>query len=105
MALGAGKMPVDALVFPADIDGQPQSPNAFSVRWRRTAVQGGLPSVTWHGLRHVHCSLLLRHGVDLPTVSKRAGHSRVDVTARVYAHAIAKDDRHAADSLEAALGG
>jgi integrase len=103
LALGAGKPPADALVFPA-IDGGPQSPNAFSVRWRRTVARLKLPPVKWHGLRHLHCSLMLRHGVDLATASKRLGHSRVDVTARIYAHAIAKDDQHAADALEAALG-
>ena len=61
--------------------------------------------MTWHGLRHLHCSLLLRHGIDIVTASRRLGHSRIDTTVRVYAHAIAKDDRHAAAALDRALGG
>jgi integrase len=103
LALGLGRPPDDALVFPTR-DGAPQSPNLFSVAWHRAVRRLGLPRVSWHGLRHMHASLLLRHGVDLATASKRLGHSRVDITARVYVHAIAENDRHAADALDKALG-
>ena len=64
----------------------------------------GLPRITWHGLRHLSASLLLRHGVDLVTVSERIGHSRPDTTARLYLHSVTKDDRHAAAALDRALG-
>jgi integrase len=102
LALGAGRPPDDALVFPR-LDGQPQSPNAFSVAWIRTVKRLGLPKLTWHGLRHLSASLLLRHGVDLATASRRLGHSRPDTTARLYLHSIAENDRHAAAALERAL--
>jgi integrase len=102
LALGLGRPPDDALVFPA-MDGGPQSPNLFSVGWHRAVRRLDLPRVSWHGLRHLHASLLLRHGVDLATASKRLGHARVDITARTYVHAIAEDDRHAAAALEAAI--
>jgi integrase len=95
LVLGLGKPSDDALVFPG-MDGGPQSPRAFSQRWLRTVRRLKLPKVTWHGLRHLSASVLLRHGVDIATVSRRLGHSRVDTTARIYAHAITKDDRHAA---------
>ena len=103
LALGVGRPSGDDLVFPG-MDGQPRSPCAFSVAWHRTVRRLGLPQVTWHALRHLSASLLLRHGVDLATVSERIGHSRPDTTARLYLHSVTKDDRHAADALDRALG-
>jgi integrase len=103
LLLGQGRPPDDALLFPG-IDGGPQSPSLFSVAWHRAVKRLGLPPCTWHALRHLHASLLLRHGVDLPTASKRLGHARVDITARTYLHSIAESDRHAADALDRALG-
>ena len=86
------------------MDGLPQSPNAFTVAWIRTVRRLGLPPVSWHALRHLSASLLLRHGVDLATIATRLGHSRPDTTARLYLHASPRDDRHAADALDKALG-
>jgi integrase len=43
---------------------------------------------------------LLSAGVPLPTVSKRLGHSSVNVTAAVYAHAFAADELAAADAWQ-----
>ena len=103
--LGLGRPPESALVFPGHHDGQPQAPRPFSLRWLRTVRRLGLPPVTWHGLRHVHASLLLAVGIDIATVAKRLGHSGPHVTLKIYAHAIARDDRHAADALDRALGG
>jgi integrase len=103
LLLGIGKPSDDALIFPR-LDGAPWSPNAFSVAWIRTVRRLGLPAVTWHALRHLHCSLLIRHGVDVVTISRRIGHSTPATTLRVYAHAIAKNDEHAAAALDRALG-
>jgi integrase len=103
LALGVGRPSGDDLLFPGP-DGRPQSPNAFSVAWIRTVRRLGLPAVTWHGLRHLSASLMLRHGVDLATTARRLGHSRPDTTARLYLHSITESDRHAADALDRALG-
>jgi integrase len=63
----------------------------------------GLPPLRPHDLRHASASLALSAGVPLPDVSRRLGHANVNITATVYAHAIAKDDRHIAVALERAL--
>jgi integrase len=39
-----------------------------------------------HSLRHTYVSLRLALGHDLVAVSQDAGHSGIEVTARVYAH-------------------
>jgi len=56
-----------------------------------------------HTLRHSHASELLSKGVPLPTVSKRLGHSSVNVTAKVYSHSFSADEIRAAEVIDTAL--
>jgi len=102
MQLGAGKLPDDALLF-ADVEGGPLSPTAVSTAWADFAESVGIPAVTFHALRHTHASQLIDQGVDIVTISKRLGHSKPDVTLRVYAHLFQKDDAKAAAAINAAL--
>jgi integrase len=46
---------------------------------------------------------LIDQGVDIVTISKRLGHSKPDVTLRVYAHLFQKDDAKAAAAINAVL--
>jgi integrase len=105
MALGMGKMPVDALVFPAPLKGGYQSPRAFSKEWARVATAIGFPSLSFHALRHTHASQLIDAGIDIVTISKRLGHAKPDITLRIYAHLFRKDDSKAADAINPALKG
>ncbi|WP_177159913.1 tyrosine-type recombinase/integrase, partial [Oenococcus oeni] len=43
-------------------------------------------SVTIHGLRHTHASLLLANGVSMQYISKRLGHANLMITEKVYSH-------------------
>jgi len=47
-------------------------------------------NLTLHSLRHTYAERLRRKGVDLPTISKLLGHSRLDTT-DIYLH-VNKDD-------------
>jgi integrase len=102
MQLGAGKMPDDALLF-ATLDGAPLSPNAISAAWADFAESINMPEVTFHALRHTHASQLIDQDVDIVTISKRLGHSKPDITLRVYAHMFRKDDGKAAAAINAAF--
>ena len=104
IALGAGKLPVDALVFPA-IEGGLQAPSDASRAWGLVADGLGMPEITFHGLRHTHASQLIDAGVDIVTISTRLGHASPDVTLRVYAHLFRRDDDKAASAINAALAG
>jgi integrase len=103
MQVGAGKLPDDALLF-ANLDGSPLSPNAMSAAWADFAEKIDMPDVTFHALRHTHASQLIDEGVDIVTISKRLGHSKPDITLRVYAHLFKKDDGKAAAAINAAFG-
>ncbi len=56
-----------------------------------------LREYTLHEFRHSNGSLLLDANIPLIKVSKRLGHSSVDVTARVYAHALKNIDEESAE--------
>jgi integrase len=99
-AMGLGKLPEDALVFPR-LDGTPQSPRAFSKAWTDTAASTGLP-VTFHALRHTH-SHLIDAGIDVVKISRRLGHSSPTVTLKIYAHQFQKRDDKSAAAINAAV--
>ncbi len=54
----------------------------------RHCVSAGIPTITVHGLRHTHASLLLFDGVSIGSVAQRLGHSSMNTTQRVYLHII-----------------
>ena len=64
------------------------------------AEEAGLGHVRPHDLRHSFTSNLLRN-VDLATASRYVGHKNVQVTAKVYAHAIGSPAEQAARVAEA----
>jgi integrase len=102
LALGLGKAPEDALVFPAPGSDCPWGPNSFSPAWSDVATKLGL-NVSFHSLRHTHASQLIDAGVDVVTISKRLGHSSPAITLSVYAHLFRKDDSKAAAAINAAF--
>jgi|SRR5436190_4060239 len=104
MQLGAGRLADDALLF-ATVEGEPLSSNAQSAAWADFADSINLPDVTFHALRHTHASQLIDAGVDIVTISKRLGHSKPDITLRIYAHLFRNDDSKAAAAINAALAG
>jgi len=57
-----------------------------------------------HDLRHTAGSTMLASGVPLTTVSKILGHANAAITARIYAHALAKGDSAAVATLAGAFG-
>ena len=59
-----------------------------------------LPDLSLHALRHTSISVQIAEGVDISTVSRRAGHSKTSVTLNIYAHALKKVDSTASDTLE-----
>jgi integrase len=90
------------LVF-AQANGDYLEPDLVSQVVIRRMRKAGIKKGSFHSLRHTLASILLSRGVPLPAVSARLGHADVNVTARIYAHAIPDDDRRAADTWETVL--
>lgn len=59
-----------------------------------------LKDVTFHGLRHTNATVLINQNVDIATVSKRLGHSKISTTTDIYTHALLKSDRAASNCLD-----
>jgi integrase len=101
-ALGIGKTEATTLVF-SDVEGELLKPHTVSRAWRRAVVALKLPAVTFHALRHIHASMLIRAGVDILTISRRLGHSKAAITLDVYGHLIGGADEAAATAIEGML--
>ncbi|MGG0655547.1 tyrosine-type recombinase/integrase [Rummeliibacillus pycnus] len=62
-----------------------------------------LETITTHGLRHTHCSLLFEAGAKIKDVQDRLGHSDVQTTMNIYAHVSEKAKEAAIQKFESYL--
>ncbi|MCT8003294.1 site-specific integrase [Sphingomonas sanguinis] len=75
-------------------------PALVNQMWNKLLKDAGLDHETngfhFHALRHFAASWMIENNLPLPEVAKLMGHSRVDMTMQVYAHALRNADaRHA----------
>lgn len=56
-----------------------------------------------HDLRHSHASMLIHLNVPITTISKRLGHSSIDMTLKRYAHCYSDADSAATNAINAAI--
>lgn len=54
----------------------------------RHCRQAGISTISIHGLRHTHASLLLYAGVSIASVARRLGHASMNTTQKTYLHII-----------------
>lgn len=97
-----GRPGAEDYVF-CEVDGSPLPPDRLSQQWRRAATAIGLPTVSFHALRHTHASALIAAGLDVVTVSRRLGHGSPGITLNIYAHRFANTDVAAAQAMDAAM--
>ncbi len=61
-------------------------PNTVNDWLRYILKKYNLPSITPHGFRHTHASLLLEAGESVKVVQQRLGHENSKVTLDIYTH-------------------
>lgn len=84
-------------------DGKPIQPGTIN-KWLKDFVDAHkLPTVTPHSMRHTFCTLLIANGVDIKTVSAKAGHSRTSTTLDIYTHSVKSADEQASQVLDDVL--
>ena len=91
------------LVFPPRV-GTPLEPDNLRRSWGRIRKRAGLDAVRFHDIRHTCVSLLLDLGVPTHIVRDIVGHSDIEVTMTIYAHAALDEKRKALRKLGDALG-
>lgn len=74
-------------------------PRNLNRHWYATRVRAGLPGVRLHDLRHTCVTLLLDAGTPPHIVQAIAGHSGIQVTMTIYAHAAQDEQRKALRGL------
>jgi transcriptional regulator with XRE-family HTH domain len=80
-------------------DSTPMNPDSLTAWTNKFRRKYSLPKFSPHSLRHTNASLLIANGVNIPTVSKRLGHSSVATTTKIYSHAIQSADEIASEVL------
>ncbi|WP_081639795.1 tyrosine-type recombinase/integrase [Actinomadura flavalba] len=91
------------LVFPSWL-GTPMEPDNLRRSWSRIPQAAGLGSLRLHDMRHTCVLLLLDLGVPPHVVREIVGHSDIDVTMTIYAHAALDEKKAALRKLGDALG-
>lgn len=67
----------------------------------REQLEGLLPRIRFHDLRHTHATRLLAVGVNVKVVSERLGHASVAFTLDTYAHVMPGQQASAAAAVSA----
>jgi integrase len=88
----------------ADSLGLPLQVNTIGDReFGRLIKAAGVRRIKFHGLRHTMATLMLAAGVPPHVVQRRLGHSKVEMTLGIYAHALPSMQQDAAAKLAALL--
>ena len=64
-----------------------------------------IPTISIHGLRHTHASLLLFAGVSIASVARRLGHASMTTTQKTYLHIIQELENKDVDLVMRSLSG
>ena len=84
----------------------PLARSLFSRRvWKPAVIRAGIPSITFHGLRHSFVAILVAAGCNVREVSEWAGHNSVAFTLTRYGGLFEDGSEAAVDRLDALLGG
>lgn len=79
--------------------GEPLPPGTVRAWLKKFLKDNDLPNFHPHQFRHTSISIQLEAGISVPEVSKRAGHSRCDVTLGIYAHTLRNNDRRCCEAV------
>jgi len=90
----------------SNADGEPLRKSSFGqTTWHPARKRAGITEgVTFHDLRHLYASLLIRHGESVKVVQARLGHASASETLDTYSHLWPDSDDTTRAAVDAALG-
>jgi integrase len=83
----------DDYVFTTRVGTPLHSANLGARALKPALKKAGLRPVRWHDLRHTFASLLIAGGANITFVSRQLGHSSSQITLRVYAHLLDREEQ------------
>ncbi len=66
---------------------------------RQYAERAGLPKIRIHDFRHSHASLLANEGINIQEISRRLGHTKIEMTWNTYSHLYPREEERAVKLL------
>lgn len=84
-------------------NGLPMHPDTISQWFPEFIRRHKLPSLTLHGLRHTHASILLAMGMDFASVADQMGHANIQMLVDNYSHNARKRSKDVAEHMSNAL--
>ncbi len=85
-------------------NGEPMHPDTLQRWFSAFLCRYSLRHINIHGLRHTNATIaIVGAGADIPTVSRRMGHSCTTTTLNIYSHALQSSDMAAADAMDRLL--
>jgi integrase len=85
LSFGINSLQPNQLVFPSKTNRPISYPNINKLL-KKICVRYNLKSISVHGFRHTHCSLLFEAGLSVKEVQYRLGHASPRTTLEIYAH-------------------
>ena len=82
----ATKYRLSSLIFPARHSNQCHSISYPNKELKKLCHKAKIPSISVHCLRHTHCTLLIRSGINIKDVQARMRHSDIETTLKIYTH-------------------
>jgi len=85
-------------IFTQD-NSKPMYPGSIGSWLNDFSKRHGLPHINPHAFRHTVASVLIANGLDIVTVSKQLGHTKVSTTDDYYAHIIEEEKSKASECI------
>ncbi|MGL4914162.1 MAG: tyrosine-type recombinase/integrase, partial [Romboutsia sp.] len=86
-----------------DKNEEPIAQDVLSKKFNKFLKENNLDHIRFHDLRHSHVTLLINSKVPIKVISERVGHSNINTTLNIYAHALKEMDSEASDKISETL--
>jgi len=86
-----------------DKNEKPIAQDVLSKKFSKFLKDNNLEHIRFHDLRHSHVTLLINSKVPIKVISERVGHSNINTTLNIYAHALKEMDSEASDKISETL--
>lgn len=92
-------IPINKQIYWSPATNNPITKHCLSKRFTSVIKGLGITQIRFHDLRHLQATILINSGANVKAVSKRMGHSKVDMTLNTYTSTIDSVDKKIAEQF------